>query len=133
MKVKHVMYAALGALALAGAVYTSTDNKSEEPQDIKETKMEYTEVHAKHILVESEQEAKDIAQKIESKEISFDDAAKQYSKCPSGRTGGDLGFFGKGMMVKEFEDSAFSQEPGKVSEPVKTQFGWHLIEVIERR
>jgi len=96
-----------------------------------------TQVAAKHILVSTEQEAKDILAKIKSKEsensTSFEDAAKEFSQCPSGSKGGDLGFFGRNMMVKEFEDVAFSMNVGEISNPVKTQFGWHLIKVYDKK
>jgi len=85
-------------------------------------------VKASHILVESEKEAQDILAKINSGE-SFEKLAKIKSKCPSGRKGGDLGWFGKGMMVKEFEDASFSAKDGDVVGPVKTQFGYHIIKV----
>ena len=63
-------------------------------------------------------------------EKSFAEAAKEVSLCPSGHDGGDLGFFGRGMMVKPFEDAAFGlKEIGDLSEPVQTQFGWHLIQL----
>lgn len=91
------------------------------------------EVHAKHILVESEAQANEILQKIRKGEMTFEEAAKENSKCPSGSNGGDLGFFGRGMMVKEFENVAFSTPPKQISAPVKTQFGWHLIKVEETR
>ena len=59
--------------------------------------------------------------------------AKQHSSCPSGKNGGDLGFFGRGRMVPEFEQAAFGMQVGQVSNPVKTQFGYHLIKVTEMR
>lgn len=117
---------ALGTLALAVGGYFAI-------HDSKETEVNFSEVHARHILVDSKQEADDILKEIEDKKISFENAAKKYSHCPSGKSGGDLGFFKKGMMVKEFEDSAFSLKQGEISKPVKTQFGWHLIEVIEKK
>lgn len=87
-----------------------------------------TEVRASHILVKTEQEAKDLYNEIKNGK-SFAEVAKEKSLCPSGQNGGDLGFFGKGMMVKPFEDAAFALEVGELSQPVETQFGWHLIEV----
>lgn len=86
---------------------------------------------AKHILVDTEEEAKNIAKEIENGK-AFEDAAKEYSKCPSNAAGGDLGSFGRGQMVPEFDTVVFQIELGKVSEPVKTQFGYHLIKVEER-
>ncbi len=89
-------------------------------------------VHAKHILVENKEQAQDILDEIKEG-ASFDAMARKHSKCPSGTSGGDLGWFGKGAMVKEFEDAAFVLESGQVSEPVKTQFGWHIIKVVEKK
>ncbi len=88
-------------------------------------------VRASHILVEDENLAKELKEKIESGE-EFAYVAKKYSICPSKENGGDLGEFGKGVMVKEFEDAAFSLDVGIVSEPVKTQFGYHLIMVTSK-
>jgi len=90
------------------------------------------EVRASHILVPTEQEAKDLKTRIENGE-DFAQLAQQHSQCPSGRSGGDLGFFGKGMMVPEFEKAAFNSQVNEVSSPVKTQFGYHLIKVTEQR
>ncbi len=90
------------------------------------------EVKASHILVETEEEANRLKAEIESGK-NFEDIAAQYSKCPSGANGGDLGFFPKGVMVKEFEDAAFALPVGEVSEPIKTQFGWHLILVTDKQ
>ena len=94
---------------------------------------ETTQVRAEHILVQTEQEASDLKAKIEKAEISFEDAAAKYSMCPSGSRGGDLGYFSRGMMVKPFEDASFDGEIGKVSNPIQTQFGWHLIKVIDKK
>lgn len=92
----------------------------------------FTQVRASHLLVDTEEEAKTCRQQIESGS-SFGDVAQGVSKCPSRARGGDLGFFGKGMMVPEFETAAFSLEPNVVSEPIKTQFGWHLLVVTDRK
>ena len=83
-------------------------------------------IAAKHILVEQEFEAKDLLKKLDEG-VSFEELAKDFSKCPSGQNGGDLGTFGRGMMVKPFEDAAFELQVGEVSGIVKTQFGFHLI------
>ena len=85
-------------------------------------------IRASHILVETKEQAENLLLDIKNG-VAFEDLAKQYSKCPSGRDGGELRWFGKGMMVKPFEDAAFSLEVGELSQPVETQFGWHLIEV----
>ena len=82
---------------------------------------------AKHILVDSEEKANDILGKINAGEVSFEDAAKEHSTCPSKDAGGDLGTFGRGQMVPEFENAVFNMNNGEVSGPVKTQFGYHLI------
>ena len=66
---------------------------------------------------------------INAGEITFEDAARQFSTCPSGKQGGELGDFTSGQMVPEFEVAAFGMEPGQISEPVKTQFGYHLIKL----
>lgn len=91
-----------------------------------------TTVRASHLLVETEEEAKKLKQEIEQGK-SFAEAAKEVSLCPSGQEGGDLGYFGKGMMVKEFEDAAFSMNVGEISDPIKTQFGWHLIQLTDKK
>ena len=86
---------------------------------------------ARHILVDSEQACADLKTQIESGS-DFADLAKEHSKCPSGRRGGDLGEFGPGQMVKEFDEVVFSADVGTVQGPVKTQFGYHLLEVTSR-
>ena len=90
-------------------------------------------VHAKHILVDSEDKCNELLESIVSGGKAFEDVAKESSTCPSGANGGDLGEFGKGQMVKEFEDAAFAAEIGHVVGPVKTQFGYHLIKVEDKK
>lgn len=90
------------------------------------------EVHARHILVEFEDDAKAIAAELK-KGGDFAELAKKKSKDPGAADGGDLGFFTKDQMVPEFSAVAFTLEPGKISDPVKSQFGWHVIKVEEKR
>lgn len=84
---------------------------------------------AKHILVDDEEKANDILAKINTGEVSFEDAAAQHSSCPSKDAGGDLGDFSKGQMVPEFEEAVFSMNKGELRGPVKTQFGYHIIKL----
>lgn len=84
------------------------------------------QIRCAHILVEKESVAKDILERVKKGE-SFAKLAEQYSIDGSRRRGGDLGFFGKGVMVKPFEEAAFALEKGQVSGVVRTQFGYHLI------
>ena len=90
------------------------------------------EVHARHILVETEDEAKAIKAELD-KGADFAELAKKKSKDPGASDGGDLGFFTKEQMVPEFSDVAFKLNPGQISDPVKSQFGWHIIKVEEKR
>ena len=90
------------------------------------------EVHARHILVPTEEEAKKVEDELK-KGADFAELAKKESKDPGASDGGDLGFFTKEQMVPEFSKVAFELEPGKISDPVKTQFGWHIIKVEEKR
>ncbi|SHK52262.1 peptidylprolyl isomerase [Paramaledivibacter caminithermalis] len=89
-------------------------------------------VKASHILVKTEEEANKILDEIE-KGLDFEEAAKKYSTCPSKERGGDLGFFTKGKMVPEFENAAFSMEKGGISKPVKTQFGYHIVKLVDKK
>ena len=94
-----------------------------------ENKSEFTkpaQAKASHILVDTEEQAKEIKAEIEGG-LSFEEAAGKYSKCPSNAKGGDLGFFGQGQMVPEFEEAVFAMEVDQMSAPVQTQFGFHLI------
>lgn len=90
-------------------------------------------VRAKHILTAGEEGCLAALDAITRGEKTFEELAKEISTCPSGAKGGDLGEFGKGQMVKEFEEAAFAAEPGHVVGPVKTQFGYHLIKVEEKK
>lgn len=85
-------------------------------------------VNASHILVGTKEEADEIVESLESGQ-KFEALARAKSKCPSGKKGGKLGWFGRQQMVREFEVAAFEMKKGEVSKPVKTQFGWHIIKV----
>ncbi|NDL67192.1 peptidylprolyl isomerase [Anaerotalea alkaliphila] len=89
------------------------------------------QVQAKHILVDTEELCSQVKEEIAGG-LSFEEAAAKYSTCPSKQRGGDLGTFGRGRMVPEFEEAAFALEVGEVSAPVKTQFGYHLIQVGQK-
>jgi peptidyl-prolyl cis-trans isomerase C len=91
-----------------------------------------TQASARHILVKSEKECNDLKSEIESGIVDFASAAQKHSQCPSGKSGGELGTFGPGQMVPEFDKVVFSGEVGKVHGPVKTQFGYHLVEITSR-
>ena len=91
-----------------------------------------TQLNASHILVKTQQEASELLEKIKLGE-KFEDLAKMFSKCPSGKKGGSLGWFSHGQMVREFEKAAFALKKGDISLPIKTQFGWHLIKLIDRK
>jgi len=90
-----------------------------------------TQASARHILVDSEQKCNDLKQQI-ADGTDFADLAQQHSSCPSGKSGGALGSFGPGQMVPEFDKVVFSAPLNEVQGPVKTQFGYHLLEVTER-
>jgi peptidyl-prolyl cis-trans isomerase C len=91
------------------------------------------EVHARHILVETEDQAKDVAKRVKGGE-DFAKVAAEVSKDPgSGKEGGDLGYFTRDRMVPEFADAAFKMDKGQISDPVKSQFGWHVIKVEDKR
>lgn len=89
------------------------------------------EATARHILVADEATASDLKTKIQNG-ANFEELAKAHSKCPSGRQGGSLGSFGPGRMVPEFDQVCFNSTVGEVHGPVKTQFGYHLIEITAR-
>ena len=121
-----------GEKAIAGV----TVNEAETKEYYEAHKAEFASgetVNASHILVDSEQKAKEIYEEIASGKKSFEDAAKEYSSCPSKENGGSLGDFGRGQMVPEFDTAVFEMEVGRITEtPVKTQFGYHLIKLISK-
>ena len=86
---------------------------------------------ARHILVKDEKACLNLKKEIDTGG-DFQDLARQHSECPSGKNGGDLGEFSPGQMVREFDDVVFNHEVGKTHGPVKTQFGFHLIEIVSR-
>src|ERR1700732_3534982 len=119
-------------LASEGKAATTDDAMKKVYEDASKQIAGEQEVHARHILVETEDEAKAVAEELK-KGADFADIAKKKSKDPGASDGGDLGFFTKDQMVPEFSTVAFALEPGKISEPVKSQFGWHIIKVEEKR
>ncbi len=92
-----------------------------------------SQVHASHILVKTQEEARSILNDLKAGKVSFAKAAEDKSMCPSGRRGGDLGWFARGRMVREFENAAFSLDKGEVSGLVRTEFGWHIIKCLEAK
>ena len=116
--------------AKIGDAVTDADAKKIFDDKIGQLKPEQ-EVRARHILVETEAEAKEIAERVKKGE-DFAALAKEKSK-DSGAEGGDLGFFSRGQMLKPFEDAAFALDVGALSDPVQTQFGWHVIKLEEKR
>lgn len=90
------------------------------------------EVHARHILVKTEDEAKDLVKQLKAG-ADFKELAQKSSDGGSAHSGGDLGYFARGQMVKSFEDAAFALEAGQISDPIKSEFGWHVIKVEDKR
>jgi peptidyl-prolyl cis-trans isomerase C len=119
-------------LAVEGKAATTDENMKKVYEDAAKQITGEQEVHARHILVETEDQAKKIEEDLK-KGADFAELAKKESKDPGASDGGDLGFFTKDQMVPEFSAVAFALEPGKISDPVKTQFGWHVIKVEEKR
>jgi peptidyl-prolyl cis-trans isomerase C len=113
-------------LATEGKAATTDEAMKKVYEDASKQITGEQEVHARHILVETEDEAKAVAEELK-KGADFAELAKKKSKDPGASDGGDLGFFTKDQMVPEFSTVAFALEPGKISDPVKSQFGWHII------
>ncbi|HKS17647.1 MAG TPA: peptidylprolyl isomerase [Bradyrhizobium sp.] len=119
-------------LATEGKAATNDDAMKKVYEEASKQITGEQEVHARHILVETEDEAKAVKAELD-KGADFAELAKKKSKDPGASDGGDLGFFTKEQMVPEFSTVAFTLEPGKISDPVKSQFGWHIIKVEEKR
>ena len=124
---ENLLISYAGEKAIASVTVTDAEAK----EYYEDNKAEFTSgesVNASHILVDTEDEAKKIHEEITSGKISFEDAARAYSKCPSKDAGGNLGSFERGQMVSEFDSAVFAMSVGELTkEPVKTQFGYHLI------
>jgi len=132
-KIKDEM---LANFAIEKAISSVRADEAEVKKFYDEHKSEFVAgetVEASHILVDSEDKAKEILADIRSGNVSFEDAAKANSSCPSSEKGGALGEFTRGQMVPEFETAAFAMNAGDISEPVKTQFGYHIIKVTNKK
>lgn len=114
---------------LLGTVKVSDEEAEEYFNGHKDNFKSGPSARASHILVDSKEAAEAILEEINGG-LSFEEAASKYSSCPSKERGGDLGEFGRGQMVPEFENAVFSMKVGEVSAPVQTQFGYHLIKVV---
>jgi len=129
--------------SLLARTYMKKHVEKEGPPSDEELKKEYEkrlpqlspppQIHARHILVKTKEEAEAARKRVVEGGEPFEAVAKEVSIGPSASKGGDLGFFGKGRMVPAFEKAAFALKAGEVSEPVKTQFGWHVIKVVEKK
>lgn len=117
---------------LLGSIEVEDKEVEEYYEEHKDAFVDQAAVRASHILVDSKEKAEEAAEKIKNG-LDFAEAAKEYSSCPSKDAGGDLGEFTRGRMVPEFENAAFEMEVGEVSEPVQTQFGYHIIKVTEKK
>ena len=132
-KVKNDMLISFAVNKALSEVKPATEEEIKKYYDDNADKFNKGEsVNASHILVESEDLAKELLSKINAGEISFEDAARQNSTCPSKENGGNLGEFTKGQMVPEFDKAVFEMKVGEITGPVKTQFGYHLIKLISK-
>lgn len=131
-KVKVELASHMAATSVVEGIQISEEAEKKFYEENQEMFAEKAQVSAKHILVETEEQAKQVAEEVEQG-LSFEEAAGKYSTCPSKDRGGDLGYFTRGQMVPEFEKAAFEGDIGKVIGPVKTQFGFHLILVEDKK
>lgn len=121
------------AAELAGMIQAMNHKLSQQTQpSSSQLKQEFKKVRAQHILVDSAEQAQQIKDNIESGQLNFEEAAAKFSSCPSGRDGGDLGYFDRGTMVKPFADAAFAADVNQIVGPIETKFGFHLIKTIDK-
>ena len=133
-KVKDSLLSNFAAEKAIANVTVSDKDAEEYYNNNKEQFVSGDSVNASHILVDSEEKALEILAKIKAGEVSFEDAAKENSSCPSKANGGNLGDFEKGQMVPEFDAAVFAMEVGEITDaPVKTQFGYHLIKLNSKK
>ncbi len=131
-KIKDEMLANFAIEKALSAVKVTDDEVKKFYDEHKSEFIAGESVEASHILVDEEEKAKVLLVNIRNGKVSFEDAAKANSSCPSKEKGGALGNFTRGQMVPEFENAAFAMNVGDISEPVKTQFGYHIIKVTNK-
>lgn len=132
-KVKDEMLANFNVQKVIEGITVTDDEAKKFFDENKEQFQKGESVSASHILVESEEKANEIKSQIESGEIGFEDAARKHSTCPSSQNGGALGEFTRGQMVPEFDRAVFEMQVGELRGPVKTQFGYHLIKLTDKK
>ncbi len=118
---------------LLGAISVEEDELKKYYEDHKELFNPGKRATASHILVDTEEKANEILQELKDGIKTFEEAAQEYSSCPSSQQGGSLGEFGPGSMVPEFENAAFELDIDEISDPVQTQFGYHIIKLFDKK
>lgn len=126
-KIKEDLLANFAITKAVENVKVTDDEAKKFYEENKDSMLSGETVNASHILVDTEEKANEILKDIKDGKVTFADAAKEHSSCPSSQNGGSLGEFGRGQMVPEFDQAVFSMEAGEIAGPVKTQFGYHLI------
>lgn len=127
--VKENVLKQMGVNNLMKTVQVSVDDAKKYYEENKGQFLAQETANASHILVDNEEKCTEIMNKISNDELTFEDAAKEFSSCPSKASGGNLGTFERGKMVPEFEEVTFNMKVNEISKPVKTQFGYHLIKL----
>ena len=126
-----ILFSTVGTANAWGKYYNREIQYDEDGYEI-ENPHKYNQVAAQHILVKTAAEAVQIKKELD-KGGSFEFYASKYSLCPSGKNGGYLGYFERGQMVPEFENKAFSMNVGEISNPIRTNYGWHIIKVVDKK